>query len=245
MVIRVRRSIKKLLSASLVHLLHLFYIEFLSFSLSNMKIVIVGGGISGLVSYLFLKKHLPNPAAPAEAHKFFIYESHDASRNLERQLHSKDAVEQTTNTIAIGGGLGLGPNGLNVIKRLDESLFHNVVRSGHTITRWRMLAARGWELGSVAVQTEEEAPMNSSMIGRQTLWHCIREHVSDTVIVQKKISKVVAADGQRPSVSFADDTPDMECDLIIGGDGLRSIVRKAIFNDVGEESTEKYPPHYE
>jgi 2-polyprenyl-6-methoxyphenol hydroxylase-like FAD-dependent oxidoreductase len=210
-----------------------------------MKIVIVGGGISGLVSYLFLKKHLPNPALPAEAHEFFIYESHDASRSLERQLHSQDAIHQTTNTIAIGGGLGLGPNGLNVIKRLDESLFHEIVRSGHSITQWRMQAARGWELGSVAIQTEEEPPMNSSMIGRQTLWHCIREHVPDTVIVQKKISKVKAAAGKRPFISFADDTPDVECDVVLGCDGLRSIVRKAIFSDVGEEGTEKYPPHYE
>jgi 2-polyprenyl-6-methoxyphenol hydroxylase-like FAD-dependent oxidoreductase len=210
-----------------------------------MKIVIVGGGISGLVSYLFLKKHLPNPAPPADAHEFFIYESHDASRNLERQLHSQDAFQQTTNTIAIGGGLGLGPNGLNVIKRLDESLFHEIARSGHSITRWKMLAARGWELGSVAIQTEEELPMNSSMIGRQTLWHCIREHVPDAVIVQKKISKVVAASGKRPSISFADDTPDMECDLVLGCDGLRSIVRKAIFSDVDDENTERYPPHYE
>jgi 2-polyprenyl-6-methoxyphenol hydroxylase-like FAD-dependent oxidoreductase len=210
-----------------------------------MKVVIVGGGISGLVSYLFLKKHLPNPAPPADAHEFLIYESHDASRNLERQLHSKDASQQTTNTIAIGGALGLGPNGLNVIKRLDESLFHEIVRSGHSITLWKMLAARGWELGSVAIHTEEELPMNSLMIGRQTLWHCIREHVPDAVIVQKKILRVVAAAGKRPSISFADDTPDMDCDLVVGCDGLRSIVRKSIFSDVSEESNERYPPHYE
>lgn len=210
-----------------------------------MKVVIVGGGISGLVSYLFLKKHLPNPAPPADAHEFFICGSHDASRNLERRLHSKDALQQTTNTIAIGGGLGLGPNGLKVIKRLDESLFHEIVRSGHSITQWKMLAARGWELGSVAIQTEEVLPMNSLMIGRQTLWHCIREHVPDAVIVQKNISRVVAAAGKRPSISFAGDTPGMDCDLVLGCDGLRSIVRKAIFSDVGEESTERYPPRYE
>ena len=207
-----------------------------------MKIVIIGGGISGLSTYLFLQQRLPTPAPPAEQHEITIYENHDASRKLKRQLHSKDATEQTTNTIAIGGGLGLGPNGLNVLKRLNKNLFHDVVRSGHSISQWRMSCARGWELASVNIQTDEEPPMKSVMIGRQTLWHCIREYVPDEVIVQQKITKVVAAAGQRPVISFADGSPDVECDVVLGCDGLRSIVRTAIFSDLGED---KYPPNYE
>ena len=93
----------------------------------------------------------------------------------------------------------------------------------------------------MAVQTDEQPPMNSVMIARQTLWHCIRQYVPDETIVKKRISKVVAADGERPIVSFADGSLDEECDLLLGCDGLRSVVRNAIFN-VGEE---KYPPHYE
>lgn len=207
-----------------------------------MKIVIVGGGISGLSTFLFLKKHLPNPAPPAKPHEIVVYESHDAGRDLERELYSKDATEQTTNTIAIGGGIGLGPNGLNALKHLDEDLFHEIARSGHTITKWRMSCARGWELASIGVQTEESPPMNSVMIGRQQLWHCIRERVPDEVIVKQKVSKVVSADGRPPVVSFADCSPDVECDLVIGCDGLRSVVRRAIFSDAGDDA---YSPHYE
>lgn len=204
-----------------------------------MKILIIGGGISGLSTYLFLKQHLPTSAHPAEQHEITIYENHDASRKLKRQLHSKDATEQTTNTIAIGGGLGLGPNGLNVLKRLNKDLFHDVVRSGHSISKWRMSCARGWELASVNIQTDEEPPMKSVMIGRQTLWHCIREYVPDEVIVQQKITKVVAAVGRCPVISFADGSPDVEGDLVLGCDGLRSIVRTAIFSE------DEYPPKYE
>ncbi len=207
-----------------------------------MKNVIVGGGISGISTYLFLKKHLPSPALPASSHEIIIYEAYDASRKLERQLHSQDATEQTTNSIAIGGALGLGPNGLNVLKTLDQSLFHDVARSGHTIKEWKMSCARGWELGSINIQTDEVPPMNSVMIGRQTLWHCIRKHIPDEAIVKRKVSKIEAAEGQRPVVSFADGSPDIECDMVIGCDGLRSKVRTAIFSESGEE---KYPPHYE
>jgi 2-polyprenyl-6-methoxyphenol hydroxylase-like FAD-dependent oxidoreductase len=207
-----------------------------------MKIVIVGGGISGLSSYLFLTKSLPNCAAPAKPHEIIIYEAYDASRKLERQLHSQEATEQTTNSIAIGGALALGPNGLNVLKYLDLNLFHDVARKGHTISQWRMSCARGWELGSIAIQTEEDPPLNSVMIGRQTLWHCIRQCVPDDVIVKQKVSRITAAEGQRPVVSFADGSPDVECDMVLGCDGLRSVVRTAIF---GDSSEQKYPPHYE
>ncbi len=210
-----------------------------------MKIVIIGAGISGISTYLFLQKHLPNPAPPAQQHQLIIYESHDANKELKRQLYSKDATEQTTNTIAIGGGLGLGPNGLKCLGRLDEALYHDVVRSGHTITQWRMSCARGWELGSIQIQTEEDPPTNSVTIGRQALWHCMRQYVPDLAIVHKKISKVCAAAGQRPVVSFDDGTADIECDMVIGCDGLRSIVRKSMFQNEGDGSSEKYPPHYE
>lgn len=207
-----------------------------------MKVVIVGAGISGLATYLFLKQHLPNPAPPAEPHEIVIYENHDASRKLERQLHSQDATEQTTNIIAIGGALALGPNGLNVLKRLDTNLFLDVARAGHSINKWRMSCARGWELSLVGIQTDEDPPMNSVMIGRQTLWHCIRDRVPDQAIYREKVSRVVASSGQRPVVHFADGSAEVECDLVIGCDGLRSVVRTAIFSESDEEI---YPPHYE
>jgi glycine/D-amino acid oxidase-like deaminating enzyme len=43
-----------------------------------MRIVIVGGGIAGLSTYLHLRKHLPN----ASEHTITIYESHRSRAEL-------------------------------------------------------------------------------------------------------------------------------------------------------------------
>ena len=61
-----------------------------------MKIVIIGGGIGGLVTYHALRKHLAD-ADPSISVK--LVESHPSS-NTSRM---------------IGGGLGLAPNGIRAI----------------------------------------------------------------------------------------------------------------------------------
>ena len=214
-----------------------------------MKIVILGGGISGLSVYLFLQKHLPKPSPPAKPHEILIYEAYDTTRGL----HSKDAgsayipkpqtdYDQTANSIAIGGGLGILGNGLNVLKRLDEDIFHDIVRNGHPLTNFKFSNSRGWTLLNQPLQTENG--MTGVLVGRQAFWACIRDKVPDEAIVTKKVAAVVANVGNRRNVvQFVDGSPDVEADLIIGADGLRSIARKAVLGS--DEKVDFHSPHYE
>lgn len=80
-----------------------------------MKIVIIGAGISGCAAYLQLRKHLPK-SSPGVGHEFTIYEEYNTDIDT-----SDDRPEGPTHssTLIVRGGLGVGPNGLNVLKRLD------------------------------------------------------------------------------------------------------------------------------
>src|SRR5689334_22809127 len=119
-----------------------------------MKIIIVGAGISGLSTYLFLQKHLPDPSR----HSITIYEAYDVDNSNNRPNQAGAGAEaeepETDDTsapavfapTAIGNGLGLAANGLNVLRRLDTSLFDEVMRRGHPVTKWEISCARGWRL---------------------------------------------------------------------------------------------------
>lgn len=222
-----------------------------------MKIVIVGAGISGLSTYIFLKKHLPNPAPPAQPHSVIVYEAYDTSKTYSRKTHAHAADTTPSFTdddsegvggFHIGGGLALTPNGMNVVKRLDEDLFHDVVRAGHPITQYVMKNSHNMTLavlGSTnALPADHKLYMGTVMVGRQALWRCFRQRVPDEAVVTKRISEIYIRYNGKIAVKFADGSPDVNADLVIGADGLKSIVRRAVF-DAGPEGKEPYPPKYE
>ncbi|PGH26371.1 hypothetical protein AJ80_01868 [Polytolypa hystricis UAMH7299] len=192
-----------------------------------MKIVIVGAGIAGLSSYLLLRKHLPNPPLPTEQHEIIVYESHESINKLN--------PHDTDTGITLGATLGVMPNGLKVLQRLDEELVHDIVRNGHVVTHMRLKNSRGWTLAEMRNAGDQQPPLNCVMIQRQTFWSLIRARVPSDVLVNKKVSGVETRTEGGVTVRFADDSPDVVADLVIGADGLKSVVRKSLFKDERED----------
>ncbi|KAL1967008.1 hypothetical protein VTN77DRAFT_3532 [Rasamsonia byssochlamydoides] len=213
-----------------------------------MKIVIIGAGISGCTAYLALKKHLPRPSPPAEDHSYTIYEAHNTDKDTT--CSDRSFADGHSSTLVVGGGLGIGPNGLNVLRRLDEELLRDVVRGGYATAHHYMKNKHGRVLvrmNSQAAQKsrtngDKKAPlMNLVACSRHSLWRSLRTRIPDEIIVNKRVSEVVANPDGRNLVRFADGSPPIEADLVIGADGVKSTVKRALF----PEMTNPYPHHYE
>src|SRR5882757_5945758 len=94
-----------------------------------VKIIIIGAGISGLSTYLFLRKHLLSNSTSSE-HEIKIYEAYDILKsNFNTTANSSPNANETTGDLAanepvftpqaIGGGIGISRNGMSVFSRLD------------------------------------------------------------------------------------------------------------------------------
>ncbi|KAJ5180404.1 hypothetical protein N7492_003614 [Penicillium capsulatum] len=214
-----------------------------------MKIVIVGAGISGCATYLFLQKHLPQPPS-RKTHTYTIYEAYDTARDTtfrERPASVTGEGSTRSATLVVGGGLGVGPNGLNVLRRLDESLFRDVVSRGYPYSNFQIKSAYGWTLMNMdATATIDGQTMNSVASSRHSIWQSLRDRVPDGVIVNRKIARVLIHGGQvgKHLIVFDDGSEPVEADLVIGADGLKSTVKRALF-DAADPVDDPYPPQYE
>lgn len=216
-----------------------------------MRIVIIGAGISGCSVYLALRKYLPQPPAPSEPHSYTIYEAYDTHRDTsfrERPSATPGEDDPQSETLVIGGGLGIGPNGLSVVKRLDESLLEGMMRSGYAYSKLLVKNSYGWTLMASPTTAEMDGRESNSVgMSRHSTWQCFRDKIPDDVIINKKIERVVpngSADGKRHLILFTDGSEAVEADLVIGSDGLKSTVKRAIFNAETVEE-DPYPPKFE
>ena len=210
-----------------------------------MKIVIVGGGISGLALYIALQKHLGKPHASEQSLEVFIYETYDASRRQHRVGSAGEGQDEHLRLVseAVGGALGVSPNGMKVLGDLHEDLYRAVASHGYPVSTFRIHNAYGWALGSFSAANKSNPSQETFLISRQGLWNCLRDRVPDHVIIRKTVSAVKCSKNQRPRVSFADNSPDEEADLVVGADGVRSVAKSAVLRDRGEDG--RYSAVYE
>lgn len=215
-----------------------------------MKIIIVGGGIAGLSAYLHLRKHLPN----SDTHEITIYESHRphsttpaTSPQYEiNQSINLDALSEST--AIVGGGLGISPNGMRVLRDLDLDLYDRVVTQGFPAENFIFKGANGWTLGmqstsdrAARAQGLEEICVASS---RHGLWHTLRQFVIEkhgkAAIEYRKVLEVTRdkSKSMRAQLRIIIHSIDEQgkrdvssADLVIGADGVKSVVRRALFGE--------------
>ena len=207
-----------------------------------MKIIIVGAGIAGVSTYLLLKKHLlDDPSSNLKDHiSITIYESHHPRfDNAHDEKKGNTSFEElSSSTALVGGGLGIAPNGMRILRNLDEKLHDEILKRGFLIEHAVMKSARGWRLGKIRWGDMREPEEFCVSIARHRLWECLRDAVGEGVIQYKRVAAVKNGKDGKSVVTFADGSADEEAELVIGADGVKSTVRKAIFGD-------KYPPSYE
>ncbi|OJD16510.1 hypothetical protein AJ78_03323 [Emergomyces pasteurianus Ep9510] len=204
-----------------------------------MKIVIIGAGIGGCAAYLSLKKRLPKPPSPSQDHEYTIYEAYDTPREFEAP---HPLGETHSASLVVGGGLGVGPNGLNVLRRLDEELFHDVVRAGYPYATMKFMNSYGSTLMRMSSRGGSKPEINSVSMSRHAIWRTLRSRIPDEALVTKRVVEVVANANGRNIIKFADGSADVEADLVIGADGLKSVTKRALFPG---EATDPYPPQYQ
>ncbi|KAH7135805.1 hypothetical protein B0J11DRAFT_425122 [Dendryphion nanum] len=209
-----------------------------------MKIIIVGAGISGLSTYLHLRKHL------SPSHTITIYESHkprSSSLPTTATPAELNLENLSASTTLVGGGLGVSPNGMRVLYDLDPELHDAVVAQGFPAEHFIFKGANGWTLGkqktsdrSVRKTGKEEFCVSSS---RHGLWEALLKSVGEGIIQYKKVLGIVRNENQKKIfVKLVDAEGNEEndvADLVIGADGIRSVVRTALFGD-----GDKFKPVY-
>lgn len=203
-----------------------------------MKIIIVGGGIAGLTTYLYMKKHL----SPNGEHDIKIFESHHtrvASTSIE-EGDGANLQDLSSSTALVGGGLGIAPNGMRVLRDLSKELRDDVAKQGFVCETYAFKSARGFDIASQKTTDRRDPPESTVSSSRHGLWKCLSDAVGNDVVQFRKVAEVVLNDYGKPTVRFADGSPGEEADLVVGADGVRSNVKRAIF---GDEDC-KYAPKY-
>jgi hypothetical protein len=225
-----------------------------------VKIIIIGAGVSGLSSYLFLYKHLLSSASRS-SHDIEIYDAYDVrgSDFVSLKTPHADAYkgdgkddprrEPSFGPQTIGAAIGLSRNGLNVLARCDteqgedaSTLVKKVVSCGHPYQRWEVSTARGFKLVDTNIATEvAPASYQGVLIARQAFWEILRDRVlqiapDTSALQQRKVVGVIIGSETSPNIVEFEDGSQEQADLVIGADGLRSVLRKSMFESSESET---------
>lgn len=189
-----------------------------------MKITIIGAGITGLSSYLFLKKYLPNQSF----HNIIIYERYEPAQSNTAN-YDPDVTSPFENVR--GAGLALSPNGVRVLRALSPDIHSTFLARGFVAKKFDFRTAGNWSLGTSPTDDRLEPKEEGCVaISRQGLQDILKAEVPEGVVVYKEAKGVRIIDGKRPVVLFLDGGEE-EADLVLGADGVGSLVRRSLFGE--------------
>jgi 2-polyprenyl-6-methoxyphenol hydroxylase-like FAD-dependent oxidoreductase len=206
------------------------------------SIAIIGAGVGGCTTYLFLKKQLSSHIPELDIH---IYESYPPPPYLSKprprnpNAHLNDIEEApnllstpTTNvTTVLGGGLGLAPNGIRVLKKLDSEIYSRIKASSQETDVFTFQVSSGRILGNFPAGGKRYGH-GTMMIMRAALHDAVLEKVDlKDISFEKKVENVI--DGEdKVKIEFKDGE-SVEVDFVVGADGVWGKTREAIPESAG------------
>lgn len=133
-----------------------------------------------------------------------------------------------------------------------STMIHRLLATGHPVSKWKIGSARGWKLvdAEMVPPGSNKKAITGVMVSRQGMWKILLDEVARVggkgAVRRATIREVVvpAAAGrggkeegtqadtgpaQGKPVVVLDDGSRETADLVVGADGLRSVVRKAMF----------------
>lgn len=155
---------------------------------------------------------------------------------LAKALHQRDiaidVVERAADWSQAGAGLYLPANAVRALR--DLGLAPAVEGRANRIRRQRILDHRGRLLADIDVDRIWDGVGESLAIGRTELHEAFRREVTG-VSIRRATTVVSLKDSVIPRVTFSDGSTDAY-DLVVGADGIKSDVRRTVFNGA--------PAHY-
>jgi len=180
-------------------------------------VIIIGAGLSGLSTAIALRKYINNGTSSVEL-EIKVYEKPIHSDLDSGNIESDQAAYRRR---TLGAGLGLQSNGLRVLDDLDKNLRHKVWASGYPCNHFKWKTSGDVLLGREYVDVLP--------ISRPLLVDCLVEFLPRGIVEYKTVSRVVVREGQNPVLQFEDGSPDETADLVVGADGVGSVVRRGIY----------------
>ena len=166
------------------------------------KVLIIGGGVSGLALALFLKK----ACIPSVMYEAFPYKE------------------------GAGGGFNIAPNGMNVLNALG--LAKKINARGSVALEMCFRNERGRLLARFTNGTVEKYGQLSVSLTRSALFEVLKDEINaqGLEVHYEKRLKAITQSADKVTAHFADGTK-AEGDILIGADGIHSQTRDTILPD--------------
>jgi 2-polyprenyl-6-methoxyphenol hydroxylase-like FAD-dependent oxidoreductase len=172
-----------------------------------MKIVIIGGGVGGVATYLALEKHLSDISPTIK-----VYEAYP---------------DPASTTSIIGGGLGLAPNGLRAISSFCPEATKTIEAQGFHGSVMTLRNSHGKLLGRLQSGKKDHYGFDQMFLARAAVHEALLEELPQGAVGWGKKVTSLKETEEGVDLNFEDGSVE-HADLVIGADGVRSRVREGI-----------------